>query len=328
MKIILTGVKPTGTPHIGNYFAAIKPAIDMSRVNKGSFFFIADYHALTTVKCKKEMDTQAKQVACTWLACGLDPNTVTFYRQSDIPEVFELFTILNNVTAKGLMNRAHAYKASVAENLEGGRDADFDINMGLYSYPVLMSADILLFDTDIVPVGADQKQHVEIASDIAKSFNAIYGQTLKIPEPQIKKDVGMLQGLDGQKMSKSYNNVIPIFAEEQELKKCIMRIVTDSSPASEPKPTDHVLFKFYKLMATEQQTKEFERKFKTGIGWGDAKKELFEQTNKYLAPMRDSYNYYMANYHEVEAILQDGAKKAREVAKKTLARVRKAIGVS
>ena len=328
-KKILTGIKPTGTPHIGNYFGMIKPALQLEKnTDAQSYFFIADYHALTTVKCAREMADQVKQVACTWLACGLDPKRATFYRQSDVPEIFELSTIISNVTAKGLMNRAHAYKASVAENIERGHEADYEVNMGLYTYPVLMAADIMLFDTDIVPVGADQKQHVEITADIAKSFNAIYGNTLKVPVPQIKKEVAIIPGLDGKKMSKSYNNVIPLFCTESELKKCVMRIVTDSSLPTDPKRTDCLIFDLYKLVASADKIKKMEQRFKSGIGWGDAKKELFDELNTYLAPMREKYNYYMANYHEVESMLQQGATDARKVARDTIARVRRAIGVS
>lgn len=328
-KVVLTGVKPTGTPHIANYFAAIKPAIEMAeKTAADSYFFIADYHALTTVKSGKDLSQQIKEIACTWIACGLDPKNTVFYRQSDVPEIFELAVILNNVTPKGLLNRAHAYKAAVANNTESGRDIDYDVNMGLYCYPVLMAADIILFDTDIVPVGQDQKQHVEIAADIVKAFNAVYGQILKVPQPQIKKDVAIIPGLDGQKMSKSYGNVIPLFASESELKKCIMRIVTDSSLPTDPKPLDSLIFQLYKLAADDAKTEAFGQHFKKGIGWGEAKTQLFNELNSYLIPLRERYNYLMNNYSEVEKMLEGGARKARERAQDTLVRVRKAIGVS
>jgi len=333
MKTILTGIKPTGTPHIANYFGAIKPALESAAKNSPlerrggtegdgvvkSFFFIADYHSLTTVKCAKEMQQLSKEIACTWLACGLNPNKTIFYRQSDVPEIFELSTILGNVTAKGLMDRAHAYKAAV--------QAGENVHIGLYTYPILMAADILLFDTNFVPVGQDQKQHIEIAADIANSFNAIYGKVLTVPEPQIRKEVAVIPGLDGQKMSKSYGNIIPLFATSEELLKCIKRITTDSSAPTDPKSTDHLIFKLYELVATKEKTVEFKRLFAQGIGWGDAKMALFTELDVYLTPMRVKYNQLMADYSQVERILADGAKKARKVARVTLDRVRKAIGI-
>jgi len=325
-KVVLTGIKPTGTPHIANYFGAIKPAIEAAaKGGADSYFFIADYHALTTVKSAKELAKFTKEIACTWLACGLDIAKTVFYRQSDVPEIFELTTILNNVTPKGLMNRAHAYKAAAAANSDAGRDTDYDINMGLYSYPILMAADILAFGTDFVPVGSDQKQHVEIAADIAKAFNAIYGRTLKVPEAQINTDVATISGLDGQKMSKSYGNIIPLFASSSELKKCVMRIVTDSSLPTDPKPLDNVIFQLYRLVAAK--ITKFAKQFAQGIGWGDAKKQLADELEQFIAPMRAKYEHLMNNYHEVEKILSDGAVKARKVAAETLAQVRKSIGI-
>lgn len=310
---VLTGIKPTGTPHIGNYFGAIKPALESTNITPGNaFFFIADYHALTTVKSGGEMKKLVQEIVLTWLACGLDPNKVIFYRQSDIPEIFELATILSNVTPKGLMNRAHAYKAAVAE-----KGSDDGINMGLYNYPILMAADILLFNTNFVPVGQDQKQHIEIAADIAKSFNAIYGNVLAVPQPRIKKDVAIVPGLDGRKMSKSYNNVIPLFADEAELLKCIKRITTDSSAPTDAKPIDHPLFQIYKLFGKTD--------IKTNIGWGQLKQDLFETANAFLKPMREKYN--SLDYHKAEKLLAEGAVKARTVAQQTLAKVKKAIGV-
>jgi len=234
-----------------------------------------------------------------------------FYRQSDVPEIFELSTILGNVTAKGLMDRAHAYKAAV--------QAGESVNIGLYTYPILMAADILLFNSNLVPVGQDQKQHIEIAADIANSFNAIYGKVLTVPQPIIKKEVAIIPGLDGQKMSKSYGNTIPLFADSAELLKCIKRITTDSSAPTDPKPADHLIFKLFKLFGVSD--------VKTNVGWGQLKQDLFETADAYLQPMRAKYNYYMGNYAEVEKILTDGAKKARRVACVTLDQVRKAIGV-
>jgi len=321
-QVVLTGVKPTGMPHIGNYLGAIRPAIESA--NKGSqpfvfdntdaasFFFIADYHALTTVKCAKELRRLTQEIACVWLACGLDPKKTVFYRQSDVPEIFELSVILGNYTAKGLLDRAHAFK----DACQAGRD----VNIGLYTYPVLMSADILAFGTNFVPAGKDQQQHIEIAQDIAQAFNAACGlQVLVVPMPRIAKDVAIIPGLDGRKMSKSYGNVIPLFCDEAELLRCIKRITTDSSAPDAPKPKDHLIFQLYKHFSGKDMD--------TRIGWGDAKQKLFEVINAALKPMRDKYNYYMENYGEVEKILTEGAARARVAARGTLERVRKAIGV-
>ncbi len=326
-KVILTGIKPTGIPHLGNYFGAIKPAIEMSKSGEyDAYFFIADYHALTTVQDAKALNYGILDLACTWLACGLDPNKITLYKQSDIPETFELSTILTNVTPKGLMNRAHAYKAMVEKNQENGEDDDANVNMGLYSYPILMTADILLFNTKYVPVGLDQKQHVEIARDIAGYFNHKFGKTLVVPEEIVSEKVATIPGLDGRKMSKSYGNVIPLFCDENTLKKLINRIVTDSTAPDEPKSTDSFIFKLYELFATEEESNEMKSKFEKGISWGEAKKILFEKANEYISPMREKYNYYMAHPEIVKEILNSGAKKARPIAKETIARVRKAIG--
>lgn len=328
MKRILTGIKPTGYAHIGNYFGAIKPAIELSNnENFECFYFIADYHALTTLKTKEEFKEYTKNIACTWLACGLDPNKVVFYKQSDIKEDFELNWILCNVTPKGLMNRAHAYKAVVEKNQEVGIDIDSNVNMGLYNYPILMAADILLFGTNLVPVGLDQKQHIEIARDIANYFNKKYQKVFILPEEYIKKEVQTLVGLDGRKMSKSYGNTIKLFGTENELKKSINKIVTDSKLPGEPKDIDCTLNKIYKLFATEQQQNEFDKKLASGLGWGDAKKEVFEVANEYIKPMREKFEYYINNYNEVEKILAAGAEKARSVAKEFLLLTRKAIGV-
>lgn len=328
MKRILTGIKPTGYAQIGNYFGAIKPAIELSQNSDfDCYYFIADYHALTTLKTKEHFFEYSKSIACTWLACGLDPKKVVFYRQSDIKEDFELNWILCNVTPKGLMNRAHAYKACVEKNQEAGLDEDNNVNMGLYNYPILMAADILLFETNLVPVGLDQKQHIEIARDIASYFNNKYKKVFVLPEEYIKDDVKIIYGFDGRKMSKSYNNGIDLFCTEKELQKSINRIVTDSKLPGEPKDLDCTLNKIYKLFATESQQAEFDKKLAGGLGWGDAKKELFEIANNYIKPMREKYDYYMNHFEEVEKILQDGAEKARVVARKVLSDVRKAIGV-
>ena len=327
-KIALTGVKPTGLPHIGNYFGAIKPAIDMANDPElDCYYFIADYHALNFIKTKEELKQLTQEVACAWLACGLDPNKIVLYKQSLVPEVTELNWLLCNVTSKGLMNRAHAYKAMVDKAVALNDDPDAYVNMGLYNYPILMAADILLFNSKYVPVGLDQKQHVEMARDIAKSFNKRYGNTLVVPTEIIQKGLENILGTDGRKMSKSYGNVIPLFAGEAELKKIVSRITTDSSLPTEPKSTDCLIFDYYKLVATKEEVEELSNRFATGISWADAKAELFRVMNRFLTPIRDKYNYYMQNYHEVEKILEEGSKKARKTAQETIARCRNAIGL-
>ncbi len=327
-QIVLTGIKPTGTPHIGNYFGAIKQAIEMSSSDEfENFYFIADYHALNSLKTSEEMKKYTHELACTWLACGLDPEKVVFYRQSQIPEDLELCWIIMNVTPKGLMDRAHAYKACVEANVAAGKDSDDGVNMGLYNYPILMAADILLFNTKFVPVGLDQKQHVEMARDIAKYFNKKYGYTLVVPQEKIQEATATLAGLDGRKMSKSYGNQIPLFSDENTLKKLIMSIKTDSSLPNEPKSTNCTLFEYIKVFATPEKCAEMEKRFAEGISWAEAKKELFEIANAYLRPMREKYEYYMSHYGEVEKILENGEKKARKIAKETLERVKHAVGV-
>lgn len=327
MENIITGVKPTGILHIGNYFGAIKPILEMSESYE-TLIFIADYHALNFIKTKQELKEYSNMLACAYLACGLDPNKIVFFRQSDIPEVFELNWILANVTPKGLMNRAHAYKASVEENVANNQDKDLNVNMGLYNYPILMAADILLYNVKYVPVGLDQKQHCEIARDIAVSFNARYGDTFILPEAVIDENVATIVGLDGRKMSKSYGNTIQLFADENNLKKTISRIVTDSKLPGEPKDENCALAQIYALFADAEKTADFKKRLTQGLGWGDAKKELYEVVNAYLSPMREKYNYYMQNPKIVEQILQDGAKKARYIARKQLNKVRKRIGVA
>ncbi|MBO4412392.1 MAG: tryptophan--tRNA ligase [Clostridia bacterium] len=325
-EIVLTGIKPTGIPHIGNYFGAIAPGIELAKKYENAMFFLADYHALNTIKDPKLFKEYSNVLAATWLACGIDETNAVFYRQSDIPEIFELNWIISNVTSKGLLNRAHAYKAAVQNNLENGQDADFGINMGLYNYPVLMAADILVMNSKLVPVGLDQKQHVEIARDIASAFNSTYGKCFEVPEPLISESFGTLVGLDGRKMSKSYNNTIVLFSDENTLKKQINKIVTDSKLPGEEKDTNCTLFKIYSLFAKEEEIEEMKLAFKNGIGWGDAKKATFEVANRFLAPMREKYNYYISHPEVVEKILQSGAEKAREIAKRTLEKVRKLIG--
>ncbi|MDD4110965.1 MAG: tryptophan--tRNA ligase [Clostridia bacterium] len=326
-KIILTGIKPTGTMHLGNYFGAIKPALELiDKLEGQALFFVADYHALNTVKNKETFRENFYDLAATWLACGLDKKNVIFYRQSDIPEIFELNWILSNVTPKGLMNRAHAYKATVDENLKNGEEQDSGINMGLYNYPILMAADILAMQTDIVPVGEDQKQHVEIAREIARIFDNTYGECLTLPNLFIKEGVGTIPGIDGRKMSKSYNNVIPLFSDENTLKKCINKIVTDSSLQTDPKPVDCYLFKIYELFASQKQIDFMKKRFAQGISWGEVKKEVFEVANDYLKEMREKYNYYLNNRKKIDEILVEGSEKARKIAGETLKIVRERIG--
>ena len=286
-KVVLTGIKPTGTPHIGNYFGAIKPAIELINSDEfDGFYFIADYHALNSLQTSEDMKKFTRELACTWLACGLNPEKNYFYRQSQIHETAELCWILMNVTPKGLMNRAHAYKACVEANIANGKDTDDGVNMGLYNYPILMAADILLFNTKSVPVGADQKQHVEMARDIAKAFNKKYGYTLVVPQEIIKENVATLKGLDGRKMSKSYGNQIPLFCDETVLKKLISSIKTDSSLPGDPKSTDCTLFEYMKVFGTEEKIHEMEERFANGISWAEAKSELFNMANEFLKPMR------------------------------------------
>lgn len=328
-KIALTGIKPTGIPHIGNYLGAIKPALKLSETCEARYF-IADYHALNACKDPVELKNMTVEIASAWLACGLDPNKTLFYRQSDVPETFELSTILMAFTPKGLMNRAHAYKAIVQSNLENGKDPDDGVNMGLFTYPVLMAADILLFDTDFVPVGTDQFQHIEMAQDIAQSFNYVYKtQALKFPQPIAQEDTKTVVGLDGRKMSKSYNNTIPMFCTEKELKKLIMSIVTNSQTVEEPKdPDTSNIFALYKNFASQEQIENMRTRYlKGGLGWGQAKQELFEVINTELTPIRERYYYWMNHQEEIWNTLKEGSQKARSLASEKIKQLRKIIGI-
>lgn len=328
-KTSLTGIKPTGTPHIGNYLGAIKPALDLVADYK-AFYFIADYHGLTTIRDKAEVKQHTYEVAATWLALGLDPEEVVFYRQSDVPEVFELTWVLSCFTGKGWLNRAHAYKASVDTNTEMGHDPDDGINAGLFNYPVLMAADIILFNTDVVPVGQDQRQHLEIARDIANAFNYVYGNTLVPPEAAILENVATVPGLDGRKMSKSYGNTIEIFAASKKLRKQVMRIVTDSKTPEEPKnPDENNVYNIYKHFATEEMIAENRKKYtEGGVGYGDLKQELFELLDSHFAEPRERYNDLMANKKEIDVILANGADFARRIAGRTISKVRRKIGIA
>ncbi|MGK4001844.1 tryptophan--tRNA ligase [Sorangium sp. So ce1036] len=334
-RTVLTGIKPTGTPHLGNYVGAIKPALALAKAAASALYFVADYHALTIIHDARKLRDSVQEVAATWLALGLDPTKVAFYRQSDVPETFELAWILSCFTAKGLMNRAHAYKAAVARNLEsrGGAagvddidDLDAGINLGLYSYPVLMAADILLFKTNVVPVGKDQAQHIEIARDIAQRFNAIYGPILVLPEARIDADTAVIPGLDGRKMSKSYDNIIPLFSPPERLRKLIFKYKTDSSPPSEPKdPDTSTLFHLYREFATPEETEALRGRYRSGIGWGEAKEAVFEVLSRTLEEPRRRYAELMADPARVDALLTEGAARAREMAQGTIQETRRAV---
>jgi len=329
---ILTGITTTGTPHLGNYAGAIRPAIVASRdTNADSFYFLADYHAL--IKCDDPLRIQRSrlEIAATWLAGGLDVDRVTFYRQSDIPEIPELTWLLTCVAAKGLLNRAHAYKASVDKNVETGEDPDAGITMGLYSYPVLMAADILMFNAHKVPVGRDQIQHVEMARDIGQRFNHLFGQGKEfftMPEALIEESVATLPGLDGRKMSKSYDNTIPLFSSAKEMKDAISRIVTDSRAPGEAKDPDNShLFTLFQAFATPAQADEFRSELLGGLGWGEAKNRLFQLLDNELGESRERYHQLIERPADLEDILQHGAKKARAVATPFLNELREAVGL-
>jgi len=328
-KIALTGIKPTGNPHIGNYFGAIKPALQLSAQYE-TRYFIADYHALNQTKDPVVLREQIYEIAAAWLACGLDPERNLIYKQSAVPQTFELNTILLAFTPKGLMNRAHAYKAMVQSNKELNKDPDDGVNMGLFTYPVLMSADILLFDADVVPVGSDQQQHLEMATDIAEVINRNYNKVvLKVPQALIHKDTGIIVGLDGRKMSKSYNNTIPMFLPEKKLRKLIMKIVTNSQTIEEPKDPDTCnVYALYKLFADQQQQEDMKKRFRAGgLGWGHAKQALFEIINETISTFRDEYNRLMADKGYIDEILENGSAKARELAEQKLILLRKEVGV-
>ncbi|RLD05917.1 MAG: tryptophan--tRNA ligase [Chloroflexi bacterium] len=327
-KTVLTGIKPTGTPHLGNLVGAIKPVIEMSNQAEKSYIFIADLHALNAVRDSKLIEKWSYEVAATFLALGLDTEKAVFFRQSDVPEIYKLTVFLLNVTSKGLMNRSHAYKAISAENEANDKSPDFGINMGLYTYPILMAADILLYNTDLVPVGQDQKQHVEMARDIAGSLNNIYGdEILVVPEPVIQKVASAIPGLDGRKMSKSYGNYVPIFAEQKKLKKSIMKIVTDSKRPEDPKdPDESTIYQLYQHFAPKAEADVMREQFVNGgLGYGDAKKMLFEMIDSTLAKPREKYYELLANPEQIEDVLLSGAKRARIVAKETVDRVSKAM---
>lgn len=323
-KIVLTGIQSSGVPHIGNYIGALKPLIEKSADNK-TYMFIADLHSLNSTRDGKIVSERTYEIAALMIVMGLNLDNAILFRQSDVPYVSELSTFLMNITPKGLMNRAHSYKAAMDRNIALGEDVDAGINMGLYTYPVLMAADILLYNTDIVPVGRDQKQHVEFTRDIAEYFNKTYGKIFKLPTPVIDEDTGILPGLDGRKMSKSYGNGIALFASESELKKKIGQIITDSKTPEEPKNADEsTIFKMYSAFANADEVAEMRAKFENGgFGYGALKQILFEKINSVLAPRRAEYERLMANRDEIDAVLERGANAARDVARETVSRVRK-----
>ena len=329
-KRVLTGITTSGTPHLGNYVGAIRPAVAASRSGEfDSFFFLADYHALIKCQDPAQVKQSTLEIAAAWLALGLDPDLVTFYRQSDIPEIPELTWLLTCMTAKGLVNRAHAYKSAVQANEENNEDPDFGITMGLYSYPILMAADILMFNAHSIPVGRDQIQHIEMARDIAQRFNHHYGEHFVLPSAQVDDGSAVLQGLDGRKMSKSYGNIIPLFSTEKQLKKHINKIKTNLLEPGEPKdPDTSAVFQIWQAFSTEEQTAAMRRAFQEGIGWGEAKKQLFELVNGQLAEPRERYFQLMAQPGEVESVLQRGAEKARVHSTKLIGKLRRAVGLS
>ncbi len=327
---VLTGITTSGTPHLGNLVGAIIPAIQASKKeNTSSFLFLADYHSLIKNTDSDLTHGSSFEIAACWLACGLDPKEVIFYRQSDIPHIFELAWILGCLTSKGLLNRAHAYKAAITINEENGiQDLDKGISMGLFNYPILMAADILMFSADLVPVGNDQKQHIEMARDIALKFNHHYGDLLTLPDAQISELTGVLPGIDGQKMSKSYKNTIPIFSEEDVLKKTIMKIKTNSQEPGEPKDIkDCNIFNIFKSISSESDIKDLQKKYEEGIGWGDAKGILFENLRDYLSPFKTEYQKIIKDKDHVESILQQGKAEALEVSTPLIKDIRKAIGI-
>ena len=328
--VYLTGITTTGTPHIGNYVGAIRPCIAASKnLSVKNYYFLADFHALAKNEDPDKVSRSTLEISSAWMALGLDTEHAIFYRQSDIPEITELTWVLTSMTAKGLMNRAHSYKAAVAANEESGnKDPDKGITMALYSYPILMAADILMFKATKVPVGRDQKQHVEMARDIAQRFNHHYGDVLVLPKAVIGDDTAVLAGLDGRKMSKSYNNTIPLFADEKRLRKLIMKIKTNSLEPGEPKDIEgSTLYDMFKAFATADETSDIEKRYADGISWGEMKQLLFEYINDHIKPVRNEYERLIADPAIVEQELIKGADRAREIAVPYMAQIRDAIGI-
>lgn len=320
MARYLTGIQPSGALHIGNYFGALKPAVELQELGE-AFYFIADYHALTTINDPEKLRKNVLGVALDFLACGLDPNKACFFRQSDIPIVTELAWILSTVTPMGLLERSHSYKDKIAHGLPASH--------GLFAYPVLMAADILLYESDIVPVGQDQKQHLEITRDMVVKFNEVYGPILKLPEPRIRNEVATVVGLDGQKMSKSYGNTLEIFAPEKVLRKKVMSIVTDSVPIEAPKdPSNSIILQLYRLVAGPAEVEAMTGSFRAGgTGYGEYKKQLFEALWSMFEPMRKRRAELESNLQFVETVLKRGAERALATAEQTISRVRRAVGI-
>ena len=328
--VYLTGITTTGTPHIGNYVGAIRPGIAASKdPTKKNFYFLANLHSLAKAEDPDRISRSTLEIAAAWLALGLDTDNAVFYRQSDIPEIPELTWILTSMTAKGLMNRAHSYKAMVQANEDSGSgDPDKGINMALYSYPILMAADILMFQSTKVPVGKDQKQHVEMTRDIAQRFNHHYGDILTLPEAVIGENTAVLQGLDGRKMSKSYDNTIPLFASEKQLRKLIMKIKTNSLEPGEPKQTeDSTLFQIFQAFATPAEVDDVRERYTAGIAWGEMKQFLFEYLNEIIKPARAEFQRLLDDPAIVEQELLKGAEKARAVSVPLIEEIRHAIGI-
>ncbi|CAN7592063.1 tryptophan--tRNA ligase [Variovorax sp. LjRoot130] len=325
----LTGITTSGTPHLGNYVGSVRHSVRFSRqAHVQSFYFLADYHALIKVDEPARIQRSTLEIAATWLACGLDPERVTFYRQSDIVEIPELTWLLTCVTGKGMLNRAHAYKAQMDKNIARGEDPDADVSAGLFMYPVLMGADILLFNAHKVPVGRDQVQHIEMARDMAQRFNHLYGEHFTLPEAEIDDAVATLPGLDGRKMSKSYDNTIPLFTPRAQLQKLIAGIVTDSRAPGEPKDTEgSALFQIYQAFADGEETEALRKAYADGIGWGDAKQILFERIDREVAPMREHYDALLNDPAQIEQILLAGADKARALSRPFMAELRHAVGL-
>ena len=329
MKRILTGITPSGYPHLGNYIGAIKPSLDLLDEKCESFLFIADLHAVIKVSDPNKLEELSTAIAMAWLASGLDPNTTSFYRQSDVPEITELTWLLSCITEKGLLNRAHAYKAAVDQNNESGKkEMDEGISLGLFSYPLLMASDILTPNATHVPVGKDQQQHLEITRDIAEKFNSKYGKFFNVPEAVIQNEKTVL-GTDGRKMSKSYNNIIPLLSNEKELRKSVMKIVTNSQEPGEKKEwKDNTLFAIYSSFASVEKQENMKNLFEDGIGWGDAKQKVFEDLNQMLQPIREKFMELSNNKKFIEEILKSGAEKVRLQTVPALKEVKKLVGIS
>ena len=324
MSSVLTGITTNGAPHLGNYIGAMRPAIELSKKSK-SFIFLADYHSLIKQQDPKLTHESTLSIAAAWIACGLDLKNTIFYRQSSVPQIMELNWILSSITPKGLMNRAHAYKA--IQDATSGKDKDKNVQMGLFNYPILMSADILIFNADLIPVGSDQKQHIEMTRDIANKFNLTYGNFFNLPEPMIDETISFLPGLDGLKMSKSYSNYIDLFSDEKKLQKQINQIKTDSLEPGEKKSKDSTLYKYFECFVKNKEIRKIDNYFNEGMGWGDLKKELFRVINNELAPARDKYFDLINNPTRVEKLLVEGESKALKIASENLEKIRKLVGI-